>query len=169
MSTTETKWPTAVELTDLLHSFTVSTGHGERHDIINFAYAVLAQWGNALPQISADGLRPSMDDVMGLAKVFGLEVNSPDALMWLVVTALASWGDAPVPAPAPEGEVLNAADLLPVEPPNIPTTMAMQYRSAWFEGVEVGWSEARAALARLSGACNVDASTGAASLPQVCR
>jgi hypothetical protein len=48
----------------------------------------------------------------------------------------------------PEGERLNAADLLPVEPPNIPTTMATQYRSAWREGVEDGWSEARAVLAR---------------------
>jgi hypothetical protein len=48
----------------------------------------------------------------------------------------------------PEEEGLNAADLLPVEPPNIPTTMAMQYRSAWREGVEDGWSEARAILAR---------------------
>jgi hypothetical protein len=48
----------------------------------------------------------------------------------------------------PEGEGLNAADLLPVEPPKISTTMAMQYCSAWREGVEDGWSEARAVLAR---------------------
>lgn len=41
-------------------------------------------------------------------------------------------------------------DLLPAEPPNIPSTMAMQYRSAWREGVEDGWNEARAFLARLS-------------------
>jgi hypothetical protein len=52
------------------------------------------------------------------------------------------------PAPEQGEEGLNAADLLPVEPPNIPTTMAMQYRSAWREGVEDGWSEARAILAR---------------------
>jgi hypothetical protein len=103
MSTTETKWPTAVELTDLLYDkFTVSTGHGSSEDAIGFAYAVLVQWGTALPRISADGLQPSLDEVMGLAKVFGLEVSSPDALMWLVVTALASWGDTPAPASAPE-------------------------------------------------------------------
>jgi hypothetical protein len=55
----------------------------------------------------------------------------------------------PATPPAPEkGEAPSAADLLPVEPPNIPTTMAMQYRSAWREGVEDGWSEARAILAR---------------------
>jgi hypothetical protein len=41
-----------------------------------------------------------------------------------------------------------AADLLPVNPPNVSTTMAMQYRSAWREGVEDGWYEARAVLAR---------------------
>jgi hypothetical protein len=125
MSTTETKWPTRIELTDLLYrNFTVSTGHGERHDFINFAYDVLAQWGNALPQISVDGLQPSMDEVMGLAKAFGLEVNSPEALMWLVVTALAAWGDI-----RPESSDIE----------------------------------------HLGRACNVDASTGAASLPQVCR
>jgi hypothetical protein len=105
MSTTETKWPTAVELANLLYDkFTVSTGHGSSQDAIGFAYAVLAQWGNALPRISADGLQPSMDEVMGLAKAFGLEVNSPDALMWLVMTALASWGDTPAPAPPPHAE-----------------------------------------------------------------
>jgi hypothetical protein len=99
----ETKWPTAVELTHLLyHKFTVSTGHGSSQDAIGFAYAVLAQWDTALPRISADGLQPSMDDVMDLAKAFKLEVNSPDALMWLVVTALASWGDAPALASAPD-------------------------------------------------------------------
>ncbi len=125
MSTTETKWPTAVELANLLYDkFTVSTGHGSSQDAIGFAYAVLAQWGNALPRISADGLQPSMDEVMGLAKAFGLEVNSPEALMWLVVTALASWGDI-----RPESNDIE----------------------------------------RLGKACNVDASTGAASLPQVCR
>jgi hypothetical protein len=48
----------------------------------------------------------------------------------------------------PEGEGPSAADLLPANPPNIFTTMAMQYRSAWREGVEDGWNEARAALAR---------------------
>jgi hypothetical protein len=48
----------------------------------------------------------------------------------------------------PEGEGPSAADLLPVNPPNIPTTMAMQYRSAWRKGVEDGWSEARDVLAR---------------------
>ena len=50
----------------------------------------------------------------------------------------------------PAGEGASAADLLPVEPPNIQTTMAMQYRSAWREGVEDGWNEARAILARLA-------------------
>jgi hypothetical protein len=68
--------------------------------------------------------------------------------------------DGPAPAPAvvpvavaerlPVGEGPSAAELLPVDPPNIPTTMAMQYRSAWREGVEDGWAEARAALARWS-------------------
>jgi len=37
--------------------------------------------------------RPTMDEVMQLAKVFGLEVNDCHALMWLVVTSLAAWGD----------------------------------------------------------------------------
>jgi len=46
------------------------------------------------------------------------------------------------PAPAADG------DLLPARPPNISSTMAMQYRSAWREGVEDGWNEARAVLAR---------------------
>jgi len=45
-----------------------------------------------------------------------------------------------------EGSI--AADLLPANPPNIPTTMAMQYRSAWREGVDDGWNEARATLTR---------------------
>ena len=48
----------------------------------------------------------------------------------------------------PVGEEPSAADLLPVEPPNIQTTMALQYRSAWREGVEDGWNEARAVLDR---------------------
>ena len=49
----------------------------------------------------------------------------------------------------PEGEGRSCAGLLPVEPPNISTTMAMQYRSAWREGVEDGWNEARTILAGL--------------------
>ena len=49
----------------------------------------------------------------------------------------------------PEGEGPSCADLLPAEPPNNPTTMAMQYRSAWREGVEDGWNEARTILAGL--------------------
>jgi hypothetical protein len=66
---------------------------------------------------------------------------------------MTAWDDAVAAGRAalkaePEGEGLNAADLLPVEPPNIPTTMAMKYRSAWREGVEDGWREARAVLAR---------------------
>jgi hypothetical protein len=48
----------------------------------------------------------------------------------------------------PEGEGPSAADLLPANPPNIPTTMALRCRSAWYEGVEDGWNEARAILAR---------------------
>jgi hypothetical protein len=75
-----------------------------------------------IPPYPAQFLRPSMDDVMDLAKAFKLEVNDPHALMWLVVTALASWGDIRL------------------------------------ESIE-----------HLGRACNVDASTGAASLPQVCR
>jgi hypothetical protein len=73
-------------------------------DALNEAVAddFRAQCGTALPRISADGLQPSMDEVMGLAKAFKLEVNDPHALMWLVVTALASWGDTPAPASAPE-------------------------------------------------------------------
>jgi hypothetical protein len=51
-------------------------------------------------------------------------------------------------AAQPEGEGPSAADLLSANPPKIPTSMAMQYRSAWREGVEDGWNEARAALAR---------------------
>ena len=51
-----------------------------------------------VPQTSAPGaefLRPTMDEVMGLAKMFGVEVNDCHALMWLVVTSIAAWGDAP--------------------------------------------------------------------------
>jgi hypothetical protein len=48
----------------------------------------------------------------------------------------------------PVGEGPSAADLLPVNPPNIPTTMTMAYRSAWREGVEEGWNEARDELKR---------------------
>ena len=36
-----------------------------------------------------------MDEVMGLAKMFVVEVNDCHALMWLVVTSIAAWGDAP--------------------------------------------------------------------------
>ena len=48
----------------------------------------------------------------------------------------------------PAGEVPTDKELLPVDPPIIQTTMAMQYRSAWRAGVEDGWNEARAILAR---------------------
>ena len=53
-----------------------------------------------VPQTSAPGaefLRPTMDEVMGLAKMFGVEVNDCHALMWLVVTSIAAWGDGPEP------------------------------------------------------------------------
>ena len=58
------------------------------------------------------------------------------------------WAHPATPAAPEAGEGPSAADLLPVEPPNLPTTMAMQYRSAWREGVEDGWNEARSILAR---------------------
>ena len=58
-----------------------------------------------VPQTSAPGaefLRPTMDEVMGLAKTFGVEVNDCHALMWLVVTSIAAWGDGPgTPSTAP--------------------------------------------------------------------
>jgi hypothetical protein len=68
---------------------------------------------------------------------FALPDDCDDYIGFRVCTALKA-----------EPEVLNAADLLPVEPPEISKTMAMQYRSAWREGLEDGWSEARAVLAR---------------------
>ena len=43
--------------------------------------------------------RPTMDEVMQLAKMFGLEGNDCHALMWLVVTSLAAWGDDGAPGP----------------------------------------------------------------------
>ena len=58
-----------------------------------------------VPQTSAPGaefLRPTMNEVMGLAKMFGVEVNDCHALMWLVVTSIATWGDGPeTPSAAP--------------------------------------------------------------------
>ena len=66
-------------------------------------------------------------------------VQSGESQSWRTFAraVLARWGAAD-------------GDLLPAKPPNIPSTMAMQYRSAWREGVEDGWNEARAFLARLS-------------------
>ena len=52
--------------------------------------------------LGAEFLRPTMDEVMGLAKMFGVEVNDCHALMWLVVTSIAAWGDGPeTPSAAP--------------------------------------------------------------------
>jgi hypothetical protein len=48
---------------------------------------------------------PTKDEVMDMAKSFQLEVNDQDALMWLVVTAIAAWGDASAAPPAPEQHV----------------------------------------------------------------
>ena len=45
------------------------------------------------PRPGPEFQRPTMDEVMQLAKAFGLEVNDCYALMWLVVTSLAAWGD----------------------------------------------------------------------------
>ena len=45
------------------------------------------------PRPGPEFQRPTMDEVMQLAKMFGLEVNDCYALMWLVVTSLAAWGD----------------------------------------------------------------------------
>ena len=72
-------------------------------------------------------------------------LGSDEQLAWAQVQAIDA--DRAALKAQPEGEGPSAADLLPVEPPNIPTTMAMQYRSAWREGVEDGWREARAILA----------------------
>jgi hypothetical protein len=61
------------------------------------------------------------------------------------------WEDAIAAASAalaqPEWEGPSAADLLPVNPPNLPTAVSM-LAGAWREGVQDGWNEARAALAR---------------------
>lgn len=81
-----------------------------------------------------------------------VELDSTSITMRSKASALA-WSDAITAARAalaaePVGKGPSAADLLPVEPPSIQTTMAMQYRSAWREGVEDGWNEARAILAR---------------------
>ena len=45
------------------------------------------------PRSGPEFQRPTMDEVMKLAKMFALEVNDCHALMWLVVTSLAAWGD----------------------------------------------------------------------------
>ena len=45
------------------------------------------------PRPGPEFQRPTMDEVMKLAKMFALEVNDCHALMWLVVTSLAAWGD----------------------------------------------------------------------------
>lgn len=76
--------------------------------LVNHLNALSAQPVPRTPAPGAEFLRPTMDEVIGLAKMFGLEVNDCHALMWLVVTAIAAWGDSPltcsaVPAaPAPE-------------------------------------------------------------------
>jgi hypothetical protein len=75
-------------------------------------------------------------------------LDSCEQLAWAQARAIAADRARTALKAEPDGEGLNAADLLPVEPPKISTTMAMQYRSAWREGVEDGWSEARAVLAR---------------------
>ena len=48
---------------------------------------------------------PTPEELADLCRSFGLEVNDPAALGWLVVTALAIWGDAQDPAAAPAHEV----------------------------------------------------------------
>jgi hypothetical protein len=75
-------------------------------------------------------------------------LDSCEQLAWAQALAIKADRHAAALKAEPQGESPSAADLLPVDPPNIPTTMAMQYRSAWREGVEDGWSEARAILAR---------------------
>jgi hypothetical protein len=79
-------------------------------------------------------------------------LDTSEQLAWAQARAIAADRARTALKAEPEGEGPSAADLLPVEPPNIPTTMAMQYRSAWREGVEDGWSEARAVLGRRGGA-----------------
>ena len=49
------------------------------------------------PRPGPEFQRPTMDEVMQLAKMFGLEVNDCYALMWLVVTSIAAWGDSKPP------------------------------------------------------------------------
>ena len=93
-----------------------------------------------------------------------MTIPTPRAALKQLLARLDETTDMDGPAPAwmdsyctavqalkaePEGEGRSCAGLLPVEPPNIPTTMAMQYRSAWREGVEDGWNEARTILAGL--------------------
>jgi len=46
------------------------------------------------PEPAAEPRNPTMDEVLDLAKSLGLEVNDCDALLWLVVTSIAAWGDA---------------------------------------------------------------------------
>ena len=50
---------------------------------------------------------PTMDEVMDMARSFQLEVSDRGALLWLVITAIAVWGDASATPPAPEAGELT--------------------------------------------------------------
>jgi hypothetical protein len=103
----------------------------ERAATVHGLRAVLTRWGRPAarpaPEAAPEPRNPTMDEVMALAKSFRLEVNDQDALMWLVVTAIAAWGDAFEAPPAPEaGEVgelvavlLADAECLAAEQPDL--------------------------------------------------
>jgi len=69
--------------------------------------------GRSAIEAAPKSRNPTMDEVMDLARSFQLEVSDRDAgaLMWLVITAIAVWGDASATPPAPEagelGEVVE--------------------------------------------------------------
>jgi hypothetical protein len=75
-------------------------------------------------------------------------LDSCEQLAWAQALAIRADRHAAALKAESEGEGPSAADLLPVEPPNIPSRHALRYCIAWREGVEDGWSEARAILAR---------------------
>ena len=95
--------------------------------------------------MTTPAIRNALERLIGLEDAASTNGADPDTTVWDDAVAA---GRAALKA-APEREGPSLAGLLPAEPPNIPTTMAMQYRSAWREGVEDGWNEARAILAGL--------------------
>jgi hypothetical protein len=126
--------------TAFAHGYTIAAVRAFMAAIDDLLTAVSAAY-SAHGWVANEKFIPLLEDVARLA---GIVEDGWDAS--------ASPGDTKAKTPTaldePDGEGPSAVDLLPVNPPNIPTTIAMQYRSAWREGVEDGWNEARAVLTR---------------------